>query len=327
MQIENRVALVTGGGSGIGRAAARRLAAHGMRVGVADIDGDAARAVAGPLGGLALTCDVSDPDQVNATFDRCANELGGVDLAFLNAGITIHWSGDIGSLDLADYRRCVGVNLDGVVYGVVAAVRTMRSRPGADRAILATASLAGILPWHLDPVYSLGKHGVIGLMRSIAPNLALEGIAVHTICPGITETGVLGDRRPLVERIGVPVMEPDVVADAVMAAVAAPLDVAGACWVVQHGKPPTPMRFADVDCPDTRLNVPVFSDFRRYGLTPRRLDLTIMAWGEPTVDVLEEYRDLGFNRIVIGGGRRGGSDHTAALAFLDRYAEMLAKLA
>lgn len=257
MQTENRVALVTGAGSGIGRAAAQRLAAHGMRVCVVDIDGDAARAVAGPLGGLALTCDVSDPDQVNAAFDRCGNEFGGVDLAFLNAGITIHWSGDIGSLDLADYRRSVGVNLDGVVYGVVAAVRAMRARPGVDRAILATASLAGLLPWHPDPVYALGKHGVIGLMRSVAPSLAGEGIAVHAICPGITETGVLGDRRPLIERIGVPVMEPDAVADAVMAALTAPMSETGACWVVQHGKPPTPMRFADVDCPDTRLNVPV----------------------------------------------------------------------
>ena len=257
MELQDRVALVTGGGSGIGRAAAQRLAAHGMRVCVVAIDGDAAREVAEPLGGLALTCDVSDPDQVNVTFDRCATELGGVDVAFLNAGITIAWSGDIGALDLTDYRRSVGVNLDGVVYGVVAAVRTMRSRPGADRAILATASLAGILPWHPDPVYSLGKHGVVGLMRSVAPNLAAEGIAVHTICPGITETGVLGDRRPLVERIGVPVMEPEAIADAVMAAVAAPLADTGACWVVQHGKAPTPMRFADVDCPDARLNVPV----------------------------------------------------------------------
>lgn len=70
--------------------------------------------------------------------------------------------------------------------------------------------------------------------------------------------------------------------------------------------------------------------FRRtaeeVGRDPTMLDLTIMAWGEPTIDVLEKYRDLGFNRIVIGGGRRGGSDHTATLAFLDRYAEMLAKL-
>lgn len=205
-----------------------------------------------------MRCDVSDAEQVTAAFDTCARELGSVDLAFLNAGITIHWSGDIGSLDLSDYRRSVGVNLDGVVFGAVAAVRAMRARPdGGDGVILATASLAGILAWHPDPVYSLGKHAVVGFMRAIAPNLAPEGISVHTICPGITETGVLGDRRPLVESIGVPVMEPDAVCDAVLTAATAPIEASGSCWVVQHGKAPWPMEFPDVPGPDSRLNVPV----------------------------------------------------------------------
>ncbi|MBN8986185.1 MAG: SDR family NAD(P)-dependent oxidoreductase, partial [Rhizobiales bacterium] len=114
--------------------------------------------------------------------------------------------GDIGDLDLSDYRKSVGVNVDGVVFGAVAAVRAMRAGGAGEGAIVATASLAGILPWHPDPIYSLGKHGVVGFTRAIAPNFAPEGIAVHTICPGITETGALGNRRPLVERIGVPVM-------------------------------------------------------------------------------------------------------------------------
>ncbi|KWX67026.1 SDR family oxidoreductase [Mycobacterium sp. NAZ190054] len=259
MKLAGRVALVTGGASGIGRATALRLAAEGMQVCVVDIDGSAADAVAEPLGGIGLQCDVSDPAQIDTAVGLCADRLGGLDLAFLNAGITIDWSGDIGSLDLAQYRHSVGVNLDGVVFGARAAVRTMRkhSAGGADRAILATASLAGLMPWHPDPVYSLGKHAVIGFMRSIAPNLAGEGIAVHTICPGITETGVLGDRRPLVERIGVPVMEPDTIADAVLNALAAPTDATGTCWVAQHGKPAWAMEFAQVDGPDTRLNVPV----------------------------------------------------------------------
>ena len=228
-----------------------------MRLCVVDIDDKAASSVARELGGLAVQCDVSDPEQVDAAFTVCARELGGVDLAFLNAGITIHWSGDIGSLDVADYRRSVGVNLDGVVFGVVAAVRAMRARTEqSGGVILATASLAGILAWHPDPVYSLGKHAVIGFMRAIAPNLAPEGISVHTICPGITETGVLGDRRPLVESIGVPVMEPEAIADAALMAARLPIDSAGSCWVVQHGKPAWPMEFPDVPGPDSRLNVP-----------------------------------------------------------------------
>lgn len=257
MKLAGRVALITGGASGIGRAAAVRFAAEGMRVCVLDIDGEAASTVAGTVGGVGLRCDVADPDQIDEAFATCVNQLGGLDLAFLNAGVTIGWSGDIASLELAQYRRSVGVNLEGVVFGARAAVRTMRTLNKRDRAILATASLAGLMPWHPDPVYSLGKHAVVGLMRSIAPNLRAEGIAVQTICPGITETGALGDRRPLVERIGVPVMEPEAIADAVVAAVTAPMETTGSCWVAQHGKSAWIMDFAAVDGPDSRLNVPV----------------------------------------------------------------------
>jgi NAD(P)-dependent dehydrogenase (short-subunit alcohol dehydrogenase family) len=257
MKLAGRVALVTGGASGIGRATVQRLAAAGMRVCVVDIDGDAASSVAAPLPGLALQCDVSKAEQVDDAVKSCVDELGSVDLAFLNAGITIRWSGDIGSLDLADYRRSVSVNLDGVVFGAVAAVKAMRTRAdSADGVIVATASLAGIVPWYPDPVYSLGKHGVVGFMRSIAPSLAVEGIAVHTVCPGITETGALGNRRALVEAVGVPVMEPEAIADAVLTAATSPVEASGTCWVAQHGKPAWAMDFADVPGPDGRLNVP-----------------------------------------------------------------------
>lgn len=255
--LHDRVALITGGASGIGRATAVRLAHEGARICVVDIDGEAATRVADAVGGIGLRCDVTDPDQVDAALASCIAELGGLDIAFLNAGITIDWSGDIAELDLAQYRRSVGVNVDGVVFGVRAGVRAMRSFPARDRVILATSSLAGLIPWHPDAVYSLGKHAVVGFMLSIAPNLAVEGIAVHTICPGITETGVLGDRRPLVERIGVPVMEPDAVAEAVIAALDAPADATGSVWVAQHGTPPWTMEFAPVPGPDSKLNVPL----------------------------------------------------------------------
>ncbi|MCX2932171.1 SDR family NAD(P)-dependent oxidoreductase [Mycobacterium sp. CVI_P3] len=260
MKLDGRVALVTGGGSGIGRATAQLLASEGMRVCVVDIDERAAATVADSVGGLGLGCDVSDPEQLDAAFASFVREFGCLDVAFLNAGVSIRWSGDIASLDLADYRRSLGVNLDGVVFGARAAVRTMRRCAGnGKRAIVATASLAGVLPWHPDAVYSLGKHAVVGFMRAIAPNLSPEGIAVHTVCPGITETGVLGNRRPLVEGAGVPVMEPQAIADAVLTAVTAPLDATGSTWIVQHGKPAWPLQFPDVPGPHNRLNVPVRS--------------------------------------------------------------------
>lgn len=147
MELNDRVALITGGGSGIGRATAQRLASEGMRICVLDIDKDTALGVAESLGGLGLQCDVSDPGQVDLAFATCTAELGSVDLAFLNAGITIDWSGDIGTLDLAAYHRSVGVNVHGVVFGAAAAVRAMRARStGGAGVVLATASWPASCP-------------------------------------------------------------------------------------------------------------------------------------------------------------------------------------
>src|SRR5690349_23609496 len=108
MELAGNVALVTGAASGMGRATARRLADEGMSVCVVDIDGDAVGAVAEEIGALAVTCDVSDPDQVEAAFDQCVERFGRVDLAHLNAGVSITWSGDIAELDLRQYDRAVG---------------------------------------------------------------------------------------------------------------------------------------------------------------------------------------------------------------------------
>ena len=89
MELNGRVALVTGGGSGMGRAAARRFVAEGMQVCVVDINGDAAKEVADEIGALAFTADVSDSSQIDAAFAACISEFGGVDLAYLNAGIGV----------------------------------------------------------------------------------------------------------------------------------------------------------------------------------------------------------------------------------------------
>ena len=172
MELAGRVALVTGAGSGMGRATARRLVDEGMSVCAVDINGDAVAAVAEPLGALAVTCDVSDVDQVDAAFARCVEHFGRLDLAHLNAGVSISWSGDIAELDLVQYDRAVGVNLHHVVYGARAAVRAMRQRTDeAGCAIVATASIAGLEPFPGDAVYTLTKHGAVALIRSIAPRV------------------------------------------------------------------------------------------------------------------------------------------------------------
>jgi NAD(P)-dependent dehydrogenase (short-subunit alcohol dehydrogenase family) len=260
MELDGRVALVTGAGSGMGRATVRRLVDEGMKVCALDINEDAVREVAEPIGALAVTCDVSDPDQVDAAFAQCVEAFGGVDLAHLNAGVGLRWSGDIGQLDVDDYRRSLGVNLDGVVFGVRAAVRAMRARrdPSGGCAIIATSSIAGIQPFHPETIYTIGKHGVVGLIRAIAPNLAPEGIAVHAICPGTTETGMLSEgTKAMFRKAGIAMQPPEEIAAAVVIAATAPLDATGSCWVCNPGEAPFPFEFNQFVGPDTVLNVPV----------------------------------------------------------------------
>ena len=260
MELAGRVAVVTGAASGMGRATAQRLAAERMQVCALDIDGDAVQAVAEPVGALGLVCDVSDPEQVDAAFAQCVEHFGSLDLVHLNAGVGVRWSGDIGEMDLADYRRSVGVNLDGVVYGARAAVRAMRQRsdPTGGGAIIVTASIAGVQPFHPDTIYTIGKHGVIGLVRAIAPNLASEGIAVHAICPGTTETGMLSESvKGFFRKSGVAMQPPEDIANTVVMAATAPLDTTGSCWICNPDEAPYPFEFAQHEGPDSAFNVPL----------------------------------------------------------------------
>jgi NAD(P)-dependent dehydrogenase (short-subunit alcohol dehydrogenase family) len=254
MELSGRVALVTGGGSGIGRASARRLAAAGMRVCVVDMNGDAARAVADEIGGLAVTADVSDSAQVDAAFAACIKAFGGVDLALLNAGIATLQN--LGTLTDEDYERTRGVNLDGVVFGARAAIRAIGERTDGRKGgvIIATASVAGIDPTGVpSPIYALTKHGVVGLVRALAPALANEGIAVHAICPGLTDTAIFPDPiKAAFVGMGIPMAAPDQVADAVVAAAIAGPEASGTCWVVQPDKTYA-HQFNDVPGPHKRL--------------------------------------------------------------------------
>ena len=258
MEIAGRAALITGGAAGIGLATARRLAEEGMRVCVVDVDEDAARTAAEAVGGVAIAADVSDPDQVDAAFQRCVETFGGLDLAHLNAGVALAWSGDLAELDLADYRRWIGVNLDGVVFTARAAVRALRrGGPGAPhKALIATASISGLEPFYPDPVYAAGKHAVVGLLRSMAPNLAAEGISCQVICPGLTDTGMLpAGAKGSLSRAGIPVATPEEIAEAVVLAATSPIATAGACWVCHPAQPPFAFEFNSAPGPHRAVNV------------------------------------------------------------------------
>jgi len=246
-KLTGKVALVTGGASGIGRATAERFAAEGMRVCVVDLQEDGGREVAEALHGTFHVADAGDSAQVDAAFAHCVAELGSVDVAFLNAGIAIGHA-DIETLPDDEYRRIMGVNVDGVVFGARAAVREM-SRGGGG-AIVATSSLAGLIPFPPDPVYDLTKHAVVGFIRSLAPTLAAQGITANCVNPGMTNTAILNDDvREMFAAVDFPLMPPAQIADAVVHAVTS--GETGHCWVCQPGREPVSYGFRDVPGPRT----------------------------------------------------------------------------
>jgi len=242
--LDGKVALITGGASGIGKATVERFAAEGARVCVVDFD-ENGKAVADAVQGLFVPGDMGESTEVDAAFDTCERELGGIDIAFLNAGIAIGIP-DIAGLTDDDYRRIMRVNVDGVVYGLRAAIRALRRRGGGS--IVATASLAGLLPFPLDPIYDLTKHGVVGLIRSVAPNLVADNISANTVNPGMTDTNILAEEaKDVFKTVGFPLMPASQIADAVFGLVTT--GVTGQCWVCQPGRDPIPYEFHGVPGP------------------------------------------------------------------------------
>ena len=250
-----RVALVTGGGSGIGEAVARRLAAEGGRVVVADIVADAAAAVAGGIGGRALTLDAGDPEAWGPAVDGILAEEGRLDLAHLNAGVTTQ-ERDLLALTDEQYRRITRVNLDGVVFGARAAARAMAA--GGGGALVATASMAGIIAFAPDPIYTTTKHAVVGFVRSAAASLGAHGITINCLCPGIVDTPLVGPGRQMLIEAGYALIPPEDIADALVTIVRG--GGTGEAWACLAGRPPEPFAFAVPDMGSTRPSAPAGAD-------------------------------------------------------------------
>jgi NAD(P)-dependent dehydrogenase (short-subunit alcohol dehydrogenase family) len=211
-----KVAVVTGGGSGVGAASVRRLAGHGASVVVVDVDETRGKQVAGEVGGRFVAADVGDPTAWERVVATAVDDLGGLDLVHLNAGIpTGPYPVAIEDVSDAQYRRVMGVNIDGVFFGVRACMVPMAEAGGG--AIVATSSLAGLIPLPQDPVYGATKHAVIGLVRSLAAPLAERSITINAVCPGGIDTPLLdtAHARDEMREAGRPLMDPDEVAQVV----------------------------------------------------------------------------------------------------------------
>ena len=242
--LAGKVAVVTGGASGIGEATARLLTAEGATVVVVDLNEALGQALAGELGGLFVAADVAEPDDWRKVLDQATGALGGIDVAHLNAGTSIGQA-DIAALSDDDYRRIMRANVDGVVFGLRAVVPAITARGGG--AIVATASLAGLIPIAFDPIYALTKHAVVGLVRSLAPTLAEARITVNCVCPGLTDTPLIAGGRALLEEAGFPLIPPADIAAAVLACMTG--DASGEAYVCQAGRPPVAFEFRGVPGP------------------------------------------------------------------------------
>lgn len=238
--LDGRLALVTGGASGIGLATVRRLKAEGARVAAVDL----AEARGDDPSDLHVVADVADPQAWPGIVRRVEEALGAVDVAHLNAGVTTR-QGDITQVTDEQYRKVMSVNVDGVFFGVRALVPVMERRGGGD--IVATASLAGLTPFGHDPVYTATKHAVVGLVRSLAEQLAAKGIRINAVCPGIVETPLIGSDAELLREAGFPLLQADDIAAAVMLALSQ--RKSGACYAVQPGREPLEFRFGGVPGP------------------------------------------------------------------------------
>ncbi|MFD1811641.1 acetoin reductase [Rhodococcus gannanensis] len=208
--LENKIALITGAAQGIGRAIAKRLAADGAHIAVADIDMAGAQRVVDELTetgrrAVALKCDVSEQESVHLAVRECEDSLGGLDIMINNAGVAQVLP--LSDVTPADLNRLTAINIGGVLWGIQASAESFIRR-GVRGKIINAASIAAHSGQPIFGVYSATKFAVRGLTQSAAQELARYGITVNGYSPGTVDTGMWEEiDRILSERDGVPLGE------------------------------------------------------------------------------------------------------------------------
>lgn len=190
-RLAGRVAVITGGGSGIGLAAGRRMRAEGATIVVGDVDVEAGGAAADELSGLFVPTDVCDEDAVNGLFDGAAETYGRIDIAFNNAGISPPEDNLIENTELAAWQRVQDVNLKSVYLCCRAALRHM-VLAGKGGSIVNTASFVAVMGSATSQIsYTASKGGVLAMSRELGVQFARQGIRVNALCPGPVNTPLL----------------------------------------------------------------------------------------------------------------------------------------
>lgn len=189
-RLADRVAVITGAGSGIGLATARRFATEGARVVCADVDADAGQAAADEAGGEFVACDVADEEQVRQLFDGVARRHGRVDIAFNNAGISPPDDDSILDTGLDAWERVLRVNTTSVYLCCRYVLPHMRAQ--GKGSIINTASFVALMGAATSQIaYTASKGGVLAMTRELGVQFAREGIRVNALCPGPVATPLL----------------------------------------------------------------------------------------------------------------------------------------
>jgi NAD(P)-dependent dehydrogenase (short-subunit alcohol dehydrogenase family) len=190
--LAGKVAVITGAGSGIGRGMARAFAGAGMHVVVADVELDAAEAVASELNGTAIRVDVTKPGDVQALADQVYRQHGAVHLLCNNAGVAL--AGPLSDMTHDDWRWVLSVNIEGVANCLTTFLPRMKAQ-GGEAHIVNTGSIAGFITIPEGGIYAATKYAVVAISETLRGELAPHNIGVTVICPGSVRTNILGAAR------------------------------------------------------------------------------------------------------------------------------------
>lgn len=223
-RLEGKVAVVTGGCSGIGLATVRRFAEEGAKVVIGDLDDARGPGIADEVGGTYVHCDVTNPEQVNALFATAKETYGSVDVAFNNAGISPPEDDSILTTDLDAWKKVQEVNLTSVYLCCKAALPYMLEQKSGS--IINTASFVAVMGAATSQIsYTASKGGVLSMSRELGVQFAREGVRVNALCPGPVSTPLLKElfakdpERAARRLVHVPVgrfAEPEELANAVL---------------------------------------------------------------------------------------------------------------